>query len=79
MRVGQSKRASLVEAIANTLIGLAVAFAAQAVICWAYNIPLSASDNLIIVAWMTVISVVRSYVIRRAWNSEFWKGWRNGN
>ena len=69
----QSKLASAAEAVVNTGVGVLIAFAAQWLICWAYNIPLSASDNAIIVGWMTGISVIRSYVIRRAWNSEFWK------
>lgn len=73
----QSRLASLVEAVVNTGVGIVIAFAAQWLICWFYSIPLSASDNAIIVGWMTVISVIRSYVIRRAWNSEFWR--RNGN
>ncbi len=73
----QSKLASAVEAVVNTLVGLLIAFVAQWIICWVYDIPLSASDNFTIVMWMTVISVIRSYIIRRAWNSEFWR--RNGN
>ncbi len=77
MKGAQTKLASFVEAVVNTGVGLLVAFVAQALICWFYSIPLSATDNAIIVGWMTVISVVRSYIIRRAWNSEFWR--RNGN
>lgn len=69
----QSKVASLAEAVVNTFVGLLIAFVAQAFICWAYDIPLSAHQNFVIVSWMTVISVARSYVLRRAWNAEFWK------
>lgn len=77
MRGAQTKLASFVEAVVNTGVGLLIAFVAQWLICWFYSIPLSATDNAIIVGWMTVISVIRSYIIRRAWNSEFWR--RNGN
>lgn len=73
MRGAQTKLASAVEAVVNTGVGVLIAFVAQLAICWAYSIPLSASDNAIIVWWMTVVSVVRSYVIRRLWNSEFWR------
>jgi hypothetical protein len=79
MTLHQSKRASAVEAVANTFIGLSVAFFAQAAICWAYGIKLSPHDNAVIVAWMTVISVLRSYCVRRVWNSEFWKGQLSGD
>lgn len=72
--MGQSKLASFVEALVNTALGLLIAMGATAVICRAYDIELSTTNNFIITFWMTVISVVRSYVLRRAWNSEFWKG-----
>lgn len=77
MKNAQSKAASLAEAVVNTFVGLVIAFVAQVIICWANDIALSYTDNLIITGWMTVISVIRSYIIRRAWNSEFWR--RNGN
>jgi len=71
--MSQSKTASLVEAVVNTGVGLVIAFTAQMIIVWLNDIPLTWEDNAIIVWWMTVISILRSYVIRRAWNSEFWK------
>ena len=76
MSAGQSRLASLTEAVVNTLIGLLVAMAAQSAIAWAYDIPLTVKQNAILVFWMTVISIGRSYLIRRLWNSEFWRRWR---
>lgn len=73
---GQSKVASLTEAVFNTLIGLLIAMSATALICWAHGIPMTWQSNLILTSWMTVISVARQYVIRRMWNAEFWKGWK---
>lgn len=64
----QSKLESLMEAVISTIVGLAVAFAAQAAIAWVYDMPLSVRDNFLLVFWMTVISVLRQYVIRRIWN-----------
>lgn len=64
----QTKLGSLMEAVVNTLVGLLIAFYAQLAICWAYNIELSAKSNAIIVFWMTVLSVLRSYVVRRIAN-----------
>jgi uncharacterized membrane protein len=65
---GQSKLASFIESIVNTLLGLVIAFFAQWLIVWVYDIPLSHTQNLIIVFWMTVLSVLRSYVVRRIAN-----------
>lgn len=68
----QSKLASFLEAAANTAIGVVIAFAAQYVLFWAYNIPVTHAQNAWIVLWMTVLSFVRSYVVRRMWNAQFW-------
>ena len=68
----QSKTMSMVEAVVNTAVGLVVAMLATAAICKAYGIPMSWENNVIITFWMTVISVVRSYILRRVFNA----GWR---
>ena len=75
----QSKTASFIEAVFNTFIGLLVAFVAQAIIAWVYDIPVTYYHIGILTFWMTVISVLRTYVIRRIWNSQFWKRGRNGS
>ena len=67
---GQSKRSSFVEAVVNTLVGLVIAMLATAVICWAYDIPMLWENNFKITAWMTALSVARSYVIRRYFNKK---------
>ena len=72
----QSRAASLAEAVVNTVAGLLIAMWATAAICWLHNIPMSWTNNFIITSWMTAISVARSYALRRAWNAEFWKGWK---
>src|SRR5690349_5998642 len=71
--MSQSKRSSLMEAVVNTLVGLAIAFTFQLAFARLFHIPLSAHDNLILTACMTGVSVARTYIIRRIWNSEFWK------
>ncbi len=73
MRYRQSKLSSWTEAVVNTFVGLVIAFAAQWLICWVYDIPLSATHNFIIVFWMTIISVLRSYGVRRIFNGEPWR------
>lgn len=74
-RVGhqQTKLASFVEACFNTLVGLVIAFVAQDILFKVYGVSVSNEVNAWIVFWMTILSVVRSYITRRIWNSEFWK------
>ena len=66
--MSQTKKASLSEAVVNTAVGFLIAWAAQALICWVYSIPLTAEQNAVIVFWMTVISVLRNYFVRRFFN-----------
>lgn len=65
---GQSRRMSLTEVFINTAIGYAVAVTAQYLVfpCFGINIPLH--SNLAIGAIFTVISIIRSYVLRRVFN-----------
>lgn len=70
--MSQTRTMSWTEAAVNTSVGLVLSFAAVHVICWAYDIPMSTESNLIITFWMTVISILRSYILRRLFN----KGWR---
>lgn len=65
----QSKIQSLIESLINIAIGYAVALASQLVIFPIFGIHIPLSDNLAIGAWFTVISLVRSYVIRRWFNA----------
>lgn len=66
--VGQGKLASIAEAVVSTAVGLGIAVVATEVITWAYDIPLTIENNLKLTCWMTVLSVIRSYVIRRFFN-----------
>lgn len=77
--MSQSKKASFVEAVVNTAIGLLIAFVAQLAITWAYSIPLSHTDNAIIVFWMTVLSIARGYVVRRMFERRAWRFKTDGN
>lgn len=72
---GQSRLSSFMEAMFSTLIGLIIAMGATFLICWAYTIPMTWTNNFTLAFWMTVVSIARQYVIRRMWNSEFWKVW----
>ena len=61
----QSRRASLTEATTNMLVGYCVAIAAQVVIFPLFGIYASASEHLAIGALFTAVSLVRSYALRR--------------
>ena len=64
----QSRLGSLIESAANVAIGYGVAVASQLAIFPWFGIHIPLADNLLIGVWFTVISLVRSYVIRRWFN-----------
>lgn len=65
----QTKTGSLLESLTNILIGYGVALASQLAIFPLFGVHLPFSANLWIGAWFTVISLVRSYIIRRWFNA----------
>ena len=65
----QTRLGSLIEALINIAIGYGVALASQIVIFPLFDIHISLSTNMWIGAWFTVVSLVRSYVIRRWFNA----------
>jgi len=64
----QSRKKSMFESIANVLVGYFVALLSQIAVFPMFGIDIPFSDNLAIGAWFTVISVIRSYAIRRWFN-----------
>jgi hypothetical protein len=64
----QSKQASIVESFANIAIGFGVAVSAQYVIFPWFDIEVPVRDHLLIGLFFTVVSLVRSYTIRRLFN-----------
>ena len=73
----QSKVESLLESSINILIGYIVAVLSQLLIFPAFNIYVPLSDNLLIGAYFTAISLLRSYVIRRHFNKKFSKQYKD--
>lgn len=65
----QSKLGSLIEATFNTAIGFVVALVSQIIVFPMFDIHVPIQTNLGIGAWFTLISVVRSYAIRRWFNA----------
>lgn len=71
--MSQSKGMSFVEAVTNTAVtavGLVIAYFAQIwFFAWA-GIAITDSQNLALVLFMTVVSVARSYMLRRLFNKQ---------
>lgn len=65
----QTKKKSLIEAVSNTIIGLGISFLIQLIIYPVLNIPVSIGQNIIITAVFFIVSIIRSYLVRRLFNS----------
>lgn len=64
----QTRLQSLLEAWINVIIGYFVALAAQIIVFPCYGIEVSISQNLQIGLIFTIVSIARSYVVRRLFN-----------
>ncbi len=65
----QSHTMSLVEAVTNVLIGYGVAVATQWLVFPLFGLHASLQDNLTIGLVFTAVSLVRSYLLRRAFEA----------
>ncbi len=72
----QSRRMSLVEAIANVAVGYGIAVATQALVFPLFGLHASLSDNLLIGGVFTIVSVVRSFALRRLFETIRMRGQR---
>ena len=64
----QTKYQSLIESFTNILIGYLTALLSQVLIFPLFDIYVSLQDNLLIGLYFTIISLVRSYLVRRYFN-----------
>jgi len=69
--VKQSRWMSLLEAVTNVLVGYGVAVATQMLVFPLFGFEASLQDNLAIGLVFTAVSLVRSYLLRRAFEA----GW----
>lgn len=67
--IKQSRCMSLVEAVANVLVGYGVAVATQVLVFPLFGIAASLSENLAIGGVFTLVSIFRSYFLRRAFEA----------
>ena len=65
---------SLIEVILNTIVGFVVAMLAQALVFPLNGFKSTAAENFQIAAFFTVISILRSYWMRRLFNK--FHGWQ---
>ena len=66
--MSQTKAQSAVESVVNVAVGYGVSLAANVTILPLFGVVISLSDNLLIGAIYTAISIVRSYCVRRLFN-----------
>jgi len=67
--MAQSRKGSLIEALANTAIGWGINLSANLVVLPLFGFPVTVTQAIGIGVIFTVISVVRSYGVRRLFNS----------
>ncbi len=61
----QSRRMSLLESLTNVLVGYGVAIVTQILVFPWFGLQVSLGDNLAIGTIFTVVSLIRSYALRR--------------
>ncbi|WP_369793328.1 hypothetical protein [Thalassobacter sp. 16PALIMAR09] len=61
----QSRRQSLIEAVTNVVVGYALAILTQIVVFPWFGLQVSLGDNLAIGELFVMISLLRSYALRR--------------
>lgn len=66
--MSQSRRMSLVESCINVAVGYGVAVGAQVAIFPLFGIRVSLTDNMLIGVAFTLVSLGRSYALRRVFN-----------
>ena len=70
----QTRLESLLESVVNIVIGYIVALISQVIVFPLVDINVPLTTNLVIGFWFTLISLVRSYVIRRWFNAGLHRG-----
>jgi len=66
--MSQPRIYSLIESVANVAIGFGVALATQIAVFPLFGIHAAITDQLGIAAIFTVVSIARSYMVRRLFN-----------
>ena len=72
----QTKKQSFIESLTSTTIGIIIGIVLNLTILPIFGYPVSVVDSLFISIIFTIVSIIRSYIIRRWFNSkeELWLG-----
>ena len=65
----QSRLMSMVESLANVLVGYAVAVVTQMAVFPLFGLAVTITENLLIGLIFTAVSIVRSYALRRGFEA----------
>ncbi len=65
----QSRLMSLVESLANVLVGYVVAMVTQMAVFPLFGLAVTVTENLLIGLIFTAVSIVRSYALRRGFEA----------
>ena len=65
----QSRLMSLVESLANVLVGYVVAVVTQMAVFPLFGLAVTVTENLLIGLIFTVVSIMRSYALRRGFEA----------
>ena len=65
----QSRLLSLVESLANVLVGYGVAVVTQMLVFPLFGLAVTVTENLLIGLIFTAVSIVRSYALRRGFEA----------
>ena len=66
----QTKKQSAIESLTSTTIGIIIGIVLNLTILPIFGYPVSLSDSLLISIIFTAISVIRSYTVRRIFDSK---------
>ena len=75
MKIGQSKLHSALESTINIVVGYGVGYASGYFAIRLLGYPISHTETFMLTNFMTVISFVRSYYLRRFFNFMHVRGW----
>lgn len=68
--MSQSKKHSLIEAITNTTVGFGISLLSISIILPLMGFETSIEQNITLTIYFTLISIVRSYILRRIFNKK---------
>jgi len=74
--MNQSKKESIIEQLVNTFSGMIIAFAVmELILAPILVIGISPLQNMWVTFWLTIVSLLRGYIIRRVFNGKLWQNW----